>query len=145
MLSIKCTEADVQELADEFSIIMLKLLTNKDLLIKDSVKYITNNYKNYNFHIVSGSDGTELNKLAINLEIARYFKSISGSPTPKNELVSHILKSQNYNCKDCILIGDSKNDFDAAYSNNIDFYGYNNIDLKSMSKFYINSFDNFNY
>ena len=91
--------------------------------------------------IVSGSDETELNRLCRELEIAHYFKLIKGSPTPKKELVGTILNDQEINSRDCILIGDSINDFDAAKQNLIDFYGYNNADLKGLGKSYINSFE----
>jgi phosphoglycolate phosphatase-like HAD superfamily hydrolase len=41
------------------------------------------------------------------------------------------------------LIGDSINDYEAAEESNIDFYGYNNEELKEVSKKYINNFENF--
>ena len=61
---------------------MKKELTKK-YLIAETVYYIKNNYKNINFHIVSGSDQNELRFLCVELGIAQYFKSIHGSPTPK--------------------------------------------------------------
>ncbi len=77
----------------------------------------------------------------VNFRIFHYFKIIHGSPTPKNELVKQIIEENNYNKEECVLIGDSINEYDAAKENNIDFYGYNNERLKGVSKKYINNFE----
>jgi phosphoglycolate phosphatase-like HAD superfamily hydrolase len=92
-------------------------------------------------HIVSGSDGTELRSLCNNLEIAKFFNSIHGSPTPKNQLISELLKINNYNPDHCVLIGDSINDFEAAELNDIKFFGYNNSKIKNLGDRYLTQFD----
>jgi hypothetical protein len=38
------------------------------------------------------------------------------------------------------LIGDSINDYEASKANSIDFYGYNEINLKKISKIYLNDY-----
>ena len=142
LLKKDVSDEKVQELADKFSIIMKTELTNKKYLIKETVDFIEKNYQNYNFHIVSGSDGKELNYLCKELDLTKYFKTIEGSPTPKNDLVKNILQKYSYNPKECILIGDSINDFDAANINGMKFYGYNNKLLKDKDA-YIENFNNF--
>jgi len=137
LLDEKIDESEVLELAEEFSIIMRKELTKKKYLISETVTFISQNHQNYNFHIVSGSDERELNFLCKELELSHYFKTIYGSPTPKNDLVKNVLLENIYNENETILIGDSKNDYEAAKINNLDFYGYNNVDLKSVSKKYL--------
>lgn len=139
LLGVEVSYEKVQELADKFSNIMKSELTNKKYLIKETVDFIEKNYQNYNFHIVSGSDEKELNYLCKELDLTQYFKTIEGSPTPKNDLVKNILEKYKYDPKEAILIGDSINDFDAANVNGIKFYGYNNIDLKDKGE-YIESF-----
>ena len=121
----KVSNDKIQTYAQLFSDIMLRELKNRDLLIKDSVKFIEENKDNYRMHIVSGSDGDELNLLCQSLDIDKYFKTIHGSPTAKNDLVKNILKEFNYKEELCVLIGDSVNDYDAAIKNNIKFLGYN--------------------
>jgi HAD superfamily hydrolase (TIGR01549 family) len=128
----KVTDERILKLANEFSVIMMKNLTNKSLLIRDSLEFIISNHLNYCFHIVSGSDGKELNNLCKHLEIDSYFLSIQGSPTPKKELVDIVLKKYQYSNDECILIGDSINDFEAAVSNKIKFLGYNSKTLKEI-------------
>lgn len=131
---------EVQILADEFSKIMLKNLIDPTYLIQDSLRFIQSNDQNMNFHMVSGSDEIELNKICEGLEIAQYFKSIQGSPTPKNDLVKNLLRKEAYDLRQTCLIGDSINDAEAALVNQIDFYGYNNEALKKKFPNYIEAF-----
>lgn len=136
-------DKEVKIYADKFSLIMRKELVKSKYFILDSVNFIKENYKKYNFHIVSGSEHDELNFLCQKLQINHYFHSINGSPTPKIELVKNLLIKENYKKSETILIGDSVNDYEAAVKNNIEFYGYNNKKLKNISQGYINSFEKF--
>ena len=129
--------------ADNFSLIMKEELSNHKYLIEETVDYIHNNFKDYNLHIVSGSEENELRYLCEKLNIDTYFKSIHGSPTHKNKLVENLFLEYDYNKDETILIGDSINDYEAAYINGINFYGYNNDELKEKSYTYIDSFKNF--
>lgn len=139
----KISKDKIRNYSQSFSDIMLNKLKNKDLLIQDSLRFIKNKKDKYIMHIVSGSDGDELNLLCQSLGIDVFFKSINGSPTPKNELVKNILNKYNYSANQCILIGDSVNDYDAAIKNNINFLGYNyhNSDERIIK---LNSFENYN-
>ena len=133
------TDEKVLALAAEFSVLMRQELTNAQLLINDSMAFVKKSYTHWKMHIVSGSDGQELNYLCEALGVAQYFQSIHGSPTPKKELVRNLL--ENYNPQDCILIGDAINDYDAAVANGIAFCGYNNTSLRDLPALYINSFN----
>ena len=93
ILEKEITQDEINYYADRFSKIMLKELSNNELLIKDSVTFIKKNYKKFEFHIVSGSDQEELRILCNVLEIKKYFKTINGSPSAKNELIKNILDS----------------------------------------------------
>ncbi len=142
LLNEEVKEGRILELAKEFSVIMKKELINKKYLISDTVWFIKNNFKNYNFHIVSGSDERELQYLCKELELEKYFISIHGSPTPKNNLVKSVLDTNNYNQNETILIGDSINDLEAAKVNQLKFFGYNNEYLMRYN--YITTFKDFN-
>lgn len=128
------------DLLNKYGIICSRQLNDKNLLIDDSLKFIINYYNNKKFHIASGSDNEELNKLCISLGISKFFKTINGSPETKNKIVKHILENYKYNRKACCLIGDSINDYDAAMINEISFFGYNNIELNKLknSKYILN-------
>lgn len=135
-------QTEILNYASSFSEIMRIELKSKFNLILDSVDFIKKNSRNFNFHIVSGSDQEELRYLCKELELSKYFLSISGSPTPKNELVKALLLKNNYESFKTCLIGDSINDYEAAIKNNIDFFGYNNENLKGLQGTYINNFKN---
>lgn len=144
ILQRKITDKQVNELAQKFASIMKNELTNKKLLIEDTLNFIMENYRKFTFHIVSGSDHEELNFLCDKLDLKNYFVDIKGSPTPKGELVRSILKDYKLNHDEVLLIGDSINDYEAASKNNISFYGYNNLNLKPVSNYYIDSFKKLN-
>ena len=141
VLKQEITEGKIQELANSFSIIMKSLLVNPQLLIKDSLNFIKSNHQNYNMHIVSGSDQNELRFLCSEMNLSQYFKSIHGSPTAKKVLIKNLLHEFKYDVKDCILIGDSINDYEASIENGIDFFGYNNTKLMNLDN-YIERFEN---
>lgn len=141
ILNQDISEEKISDYAEIFSIIMKKKLTNKKYLICNTMNFIEKNYKKYNMHIVSGSDEKELQYLCRELEIYDYFQSISGSPKHKNELVENIFLVNNYLTNETVLIGDSINDYDAAKKHNFDFYGFNNLELKKISKKYIINFN----
>lgn len=134
------TEQEIQNWANQFSSIMKELLVNPELLIQDSLAFIKKKYKTIPMHIISGSDQTELLFLCAQLGIESYFKSIHGSPTPKKQLVKVVLQANNYRKSDCILIGDSWNDLEAAEYNQISFAGVNNIELANCGYQYITEF-----
>ena len=133
-------EPKVLEYANKFSVLMKKELTNPKNLILDSVNFIKQNFENYNFHIVSGSDGEELRYLCSELGLSKFFISIQGSPTPKKKLVESLLNDYGYDNESTCLIGDSKNDYDAAKFNDIMFIGFNNEELENINSPYIRSF-----
>ena len=136
------TKEEVEKLANKFAKIIEIKLGNKDNLIGDTIKFIKNSHKKYNFHIVSGAEHQELNNLCKNFELTQYFISIDGSPTKKDILVGNVLEEYKYKKNETILIGDAITDYNASVKNGIQFYGYNNIDLKKFGN-YIDSFEEF--
>lgn len=136
----KVSEAEVKNWAYRFSVVMRKNLIKDDLIIKDSMEFVRNNHEHFKMHIVSGSDQEELRYLCKENNIASFFNSIHGSPTPKISLVEQVIKKNGYKKEETILIGDSVNDYEAAKKNDIQFFGYNNTDLKILDAGYIKSF-----
>ena len=126
--------------AREFSEIMRRELSNPQYLIQETMTFISSHYQQIRFFIASGSENNELNFLCHKLGIAQYFSAIYGSPTPKVDLVAKILFSHDCDPRECILIGDSINDYDAAKTHEVAFYGYNNASLQGISERYIKTF-----
>jgi len=141
VLNENISDDEVNIIAAKFSTIMRVELIKKKYLISETINFIKNNYKNYNLHIVSGSDEKELRFLCKELSIDSYFLSIYGSPIHKNDLVKNVLDLNNYKKNETIFIGDSVNDYDASKVNGINFYGYNNIELETISYFYLQNYE----
>lgn len=125
ILNKSISDSDVLKYSGNFSKIMRNELINPKNLINDSINFIKENHKNYNFHIVSGSDQNELRFLCQELKINHFFISIHGSPVHKNDLVKNLLNDFSYINNQTALIGDSINDYNASIENNIGFFGYN--------------------
>ena len=142
ILNKSTNDKEIQNYANAFSLLMKKELVNPNNLIEDSLNFVKNNYKNYNFHIVSGSDQNELRFLCKKLKINKYFKSINGSPTSKDFLIKFVLENFEYSIKNSCLIGDSINDYEAAKANKIIFFNYNNKNIKHLGE-QIKNFSNF--
>jgi HAD superfamily hydrolase (TIGR01549 family) len=140
LLRQEILEKKIINYADNFSKIMKRELVDKRYLIADTLKFIKENYKRYNLHIVSGSDEKELRYLCKELGIDSFFQSINGSPAHKNNLVEDLLVINKYRESETILIGDSVNDYNAAKENNLDFYGFNNPNLINVSKKYLDNY-----
>lgn len=141
ILKQSITSDQVDALAEEFSVVMKFELTKKELLNKQWIEAMVSLENKYEHHIASGSDDLELRYLCQELGVSKYFHSINGSPTPKNELVSDILTKTTFPKDEVILIGDAINDFEAARVNGIDFYGYNNRNLIGLGSGYIEDFN----
>ena len=136
ILNESISENKIFELADVFANIIERKLYNEENLIKETVVFIDNNYKKYNFHIVSGAENVELNRLCVFFDIDKYFITIEGSPASKSMLIKNILTKFKYKNKETILVGDSLNDFNASSVNHVDFYAYNNSKLKGYNYIY---------
>jgi phosphoglycolate phosphatase-like HAD superfamily hydrolase len=145
ILNQEITQAKVKQWADRFSVLVKEQLCDPKLLIDTTYKFIQNNLSEYNFHIVSGSDETELLEVCGQLNIARFFISIHGSPVPKDKIVADIMNNNNYKKLETVLVGDSINDYEAAVANNIRFCGFNNQCLIDIDSHYIyNSMEELN-
>lgn len=127
------TEEDVNQLAMAYSKAVKSLLIDRSLLINESMRFIEEKGGNYRMYVASGSDGKELNEVCKELGIANHFHSIHGSPEPKTAILKRIIKEQNHRPSNCLMIGDARNDYDAAVDNNILFLGFNNPEVEKLS------------
>ncbi|MBH21709.1 MAG: haloacid dehalogenase [Rhodobiaceae bacterium] len=72
--------------------------------------------------IASGSEQSELRSVLEHRKLSKYFESIFGSPTPKDEIIHNILEKES--TRNAVMIGDSFSDMSAAETNKIDFIFY---------------------
>jgi len=127
------TNEDVNQLAMAYSKAVKSLLVDQSLLIEESMHFIKEKGKKYRMYVASGSDGKELNEVCKGLGIANHFHSIHGSPEPKTAILKRIIKEQNHQASNCLMIGDARNDYDAAIDNNMPFLGFNNPEVEKLS------------
>jgi phosphoglycolate phosphatase-like HAD superfamily hydrolase len=134
------TNDQILELATRFSEVMRRELVNDELLIRNSVEFVKREHTNFIMHVVSGSDQEELRYLCATMKLDGYFRSIHGSPKTKKDWVDELIQLHRYERSQTLLIGDSKNDWEAATHNGIDFMGYNNKALQGIGNGYIEYF-----
>lgn len=133
------SDEEVKDWAVKFSKIMRALLTDSALQIEESIDFIRKNHQKYRMFVASGSDQSELRYLCKQHKLDAYFEGIFGSPVAKNDIVRNIIKDFNIDPANTYLIGDSRNDFEAAHNNEIKFIGYNNALLKGLGIKYFDS------
>lgn len=124
---------EILEYADKYSLLTKEELSKKKYFIEETLEFIQKNYKKYAMHIASGADENDLNYICKKLDLNEYFLSINGSPMVKSLIIEGILLNYNYIKGETVLVGDSFNDFEAAQNNKIDFYGFNNLELKRLN------------
>ena len=78
--------------------------------------------------IVSGTPEDELQDIVKRRGIRHHFQAVRGSPTQKQDLVNELLTNFDVTPKNCVLIGDSMTDFEAAAAHDIEFIGIKDRD-----------------
>lgn len=71
--------------------------------------------------IISGSDECELQEVCRARGIADYFVAIMGSPRTKHENILRLLDQMGWRAAECLFVGDSSNDREAANGTGVPF------------------------
>ncbi|MEL3970782.1 HAD-IA family hydrolase [Rossellomorea oryzaecorticis] len=116
ILENKFEETTYKVMLKNFSKNCIELYTKVDMT-EGSLKLLSSLSEKKCF-IASGSDQEELIEVFKKRDLDKYFNGIFGSPTPKNEIIGNILEN---NIGKALMIGDSIQDYKAAFINNIDF------------------------
>ena len=114
------SDASVQILSRQYTELVKQKVIDAEP-VKGSLEFLSNNYTNYDFAIVSGSDQEELREVCQARKIYQLFLNILGSPERKETNLSKLLLEEGWDKESCLFIGDSLNDLEAAQINNIDF------------------------
>ena len=114
------TEERLLVLSNQFSkIVMQKII--KLPIVENIYSFLEKEYQNYNCFIVSATPHEEINLIAKEKHIDRYFKEICGSPKNKVTWVQELLKIYNLQEKETLFIGDAQTDIDAAKATHLHF------------------------
>ena len=112
--------ASVQVLSRQYTELVKQKVIDAEP-VKGSLEFLSSNYTNYDFAIISGSDQDELREVCQARNIYQLFSKILGSPEKKEINLSRLLTEEGWEKESCSFIGDSLNDLEAARINNIDF------------------------
>ena len=118
------SEEDVNSLAQLYSALVTKKVERASSVL-GAVEFFDKFSSFYRLAIVSGSDQLELRGICQERDIAKYFCTILGSPIEKSKNIRALIDAQGWEREDCLYVGDSINDYDAACLNNVSFLGVN--------------------
>lgn len=140
-LDKEISETEVNQLADEFSKLVIEKVINAPY-IKGAHKFLKTYFKEYDFYISSGTPTDEIKKITASRGIDSYFKGIFGSPRKKEDHVKEIMENNNYDKEEVVFIGDASSDRKAARKNGVNFIGVlnENIDF-SDERYTVNNLE----
>jgi len=122
MLGEEIAPEKVEKMAGAYSGIVKKKVIAAEP-VKGSVEFLDKYHGRYDFAVVSGSDQEELRAVCRERDLDKYFVDILGSPTLKTENVLKLLSAQGWSSDDCLFVGDSTTDLEAARAAGTAFVG----------------------
>lgn len=136
------SEEKVNELADEFSSIVLEKVLNCPI-IPGMIEFLEKNQFHFNCYVVSGTPEIELKNIADQRSLSKYFKGIYGSPRNKIQILNDIIYSGEIDLSKSYFLGDASTDLEAARHFGLNFVLVNSPDNTSLKKLTDLSIDNF--
>ena len=104
----------------QFSELTLRRLIESNW-VTGVLEYIQKNYLRQKFYIVTGTPQKEIELIVNQLDLERYFKQTYGSPKKKEEILKEIIKKNQKEISQYLMIGDAVADYEAAQKAGIDF------------------------
>ena len=112
----------LQTLGQKFSEIVYRKIHNCPFVI-GAYEFLQFQSQQYQLFIVSGTPEKELQDIVKKRELGGFFTEVLGSPKSKTEIIKYILLKYDLKSSEIIAIGDSINDLEGAYNNNVSFIG----------------------
>jgi len=101
------------------------MLTNEAVVNAEWVpgvkQYLSSYRHKQDFFIVTGTPQNDIDWIIDHIGIKDYFRGIFGSPRTKSEILSAFFQKGTHSREQCIMIGDSVADYQAATESHIDF------------------------
>ncbi len=120
ILSQPVSDEQVTRLAAEYSAIVKEKIVAADA-VSGSREFLGQWVHRLDFAIISGSDELELRSVCTSRGIAHFFSHIFGSPATKQENFQRLFDVTGWHRQDCLFVGDSKNDLNAANDMGVPF------------------------
>jgi len=114
------TACETQRLSLVFSDLVKQLVIDSPW-VKGVYDYLESFFNTQSFSLISATPQNEIEYILSELSIDHFFRHIIGAPTPKSQAVFDIVSRSSLLREDCVFVGDSSSDLDAATINGIDF------------------------
>jgi phosphoglycolate phosphatase-like HAD superfamily hydrolase len=121
MCNIAITENTVNAYLEKVGQLMVDSVVNSDW-VPGFLEFLPKISSDTTNIVVSGTPFDELNLILRQLNIHSFFDDVFGSPTSKIAAIRSALSSHHIIPQDCLMIGDSQVDYDAAHSLNLTFF-----------------------
>ena len=119
-LGMDISKKEMEYLANEFSNLVLKGVISSPE-VEGVSEFLNNQYKNFNFWIISGTPTNEMKLIVKARKLEPFFKGVFGSPQKKHEWTEFIIESNNLDRSEILFIGDALSDYEASTFSNICF------------------------
>ena len=110
----------VQEYCDQFARLVVDKVINSSW-VSGVEEYLRGNIHRQLFVLVSATPQQELDRILTALNLNECFVGVFGAPIEKKDAISNFLDSAAIDSRDCLMIGDAREDFQAAQANGVSF------------------------
>lgn len=118
--SLPSDEVTINNYILKFANLVVKAVVNSPW-VPGAQEILDSKQKNQIFVLVTGTPQEEIEIILEKLKLEKQFEFIYGSPTEKKSVIETVIKKMKILPKECLMIGDSLTDFEAAASMGIDF------------------------
>lgn len=117
------SHGQAQELGNRFSQLVMRKVIECSF-VPGVLEFIQKHKNKFRLFIASGTPQNELREIVAQRGLTNYFCEVLGSPRGKPEIIYDILSRYDIKPEEMPFIGDALNDFTAALSTALPFYGY---------------------
>jgi phosphoglycolate phosphatase-like HAD superfamily hydrolase len=117
---LSLSSSELEELSKRFSTLVFQGVIDAPW-VPGAESFLRNNRFNQIFILISATPKNELIDIITCLNLFPCFRFIYGAPTKKHDAIAETFELLSVEKHDCLMIGDSKVDLEAANKNRIDF------------------------
>ncbi|MEI7707026.1 MAG: HAD hydrolase-like protein [Chlorobium sp.] len=110
----------VQQYCDQFARLVVDKVINSPW-VSGVEEYIRGNIHQQVFVLVSATPQQELDQILTVLNLKACFVGVFGAPVNKKDAINHFLNVAAFEPTDCLMIGDAREDQQAAHANGVSF------------------------
>jgi phosphoglycolate phosphatase-like HAD superfamily hydrolase len=122
LLGIRLSEADLETLAQRFSLLVEEAVIAADW-VPGARRFLDAAHGRLPLFVVSGTPHGELDRITRRRGMQHYFTAIRGSPPSKVPIIRELLRDHGLSADRVLFVGDSTTDYDAATAEGLCFVG----------------------